>query len=186
MNYDDYAIQFIKNITECIQKSTENFVQVKSAIVDSVNDDGTVNIHFPLDDQVWSNISNQSIYQDIEAGDEVKIIEQNGVFKNCWIIGVHRAKEKQTILQNSNKNLDKLGTQVEKNVNLLQGNINELQNNRLSYIRDEGTGTVPTINASDYPLQMCIYTQKSGSNYTDTIYFSKRNSSTGYTWVKII
>lgn len=89
-NYDDYAKELLNMVKECITKETKDFVKVKSAIVDNVNSDNTVNIRFPEDDSVWTNILNQSIYQDLKVGDEVKIIEQNGNFKNCWIIGLHK------------------------------------------------------------------------------------------------
>ena len=89
-NYDKYASELLRVIKECVEKETKDFVKVKSAIVDSVNLDNTVNIRFPEEDNVWTNIMNQSIYQNLKSGDEVKIIEQNGVYKNCWIIGVHK------------------------------------------------------------------------------------------------
>ena len=40
-NYDKYAVGFLENINNCIDTKTQDFVKIKSAIVDSVNKDAT-------------------------------------------------------------------------------------------------------------------------------------------------
>lgn len=195
-NYDKYAVGFLENINNCIDTKTQDFVKIKSAIVDSVNKDGTVNIHFPLDDQIWSNVSNQSIYQDIEAGDEVKIIEQNGVYKNCWIIGVHKAKDKTNInnkLTQTQTNMSKDMQSLNKEITGLKNTTSLLTKNFFSVIKDNSTTDIPTLDANLYPHYFCLLTQTTSNNGTTTIteylYFSKQQNNTNdfaqYTWVKI-
>ena len=94
-NYDKYAKELLDLIKTCVTEETKDYVKVKSAIVDSVNLDNTVNIRFPESEGIWSNITNQSIYQNLVPGDEVKIIQQNGIGKICWIIGVLNPKNKK-------------------------------------------------------------------------------------------
>lgn len=73
--------------------------QIKSAIVHSVNLDGTVNITIPPSNTVYHNIQNQSIYRNLVPGDNVKIIKENNDLSNMWIMGgfgLQRIEEKQT------------------------------------------------------------------------------------------
>lgn len=61
--------------------------QIKSAIVHSVNLDGTVNITIPPGNTIYHNIQNQSIYRNLMPGDNVKIIKENNDLSNMWIMG---------------------------------------------------------------------------------------------------
>ena len=117
MKYDKYAQQFLNNVKDCVNENTKDFVTIKSAIITQVNENGTVNVKFPEDGGTWSNITNQSIYQDLKVGDEVKLIQQNGVLKNCWIIGALKTNKKQNILQQTNSQIQtELVAQIKKEV----------------------------------------------------------------------
>ena len=132
MKYDKYAQQLLTNIKDCVDEKTKNFVTIKSAIIDKVNDNGTVNVKFPEDDGIWSNITNQSIYQDLKVGDEVKLIQQNGVLKNCWIIGALKTNKKQNILQQTNSQIQtELVAQIKKEV------LSEIQTELVAQIKKE-------------------------------------------------
>ena len=80
-----------KQITKVIDYKINSLTQVKSAIVDSVNPDGTVNIKIPPDSTVYTRVLNQSIYQTLQPGDSVKIIKQDNNLSNMWIIGKHNS-----------------------------------------------------------------------------------------------
>ena len=81
---------FIKQINKMVDNKIQKIVMVQSAIVESVNQDGTVNIKIPPDNTIFTGVSNQSIYQDLQNGDCVKIIKPNGSSSNMWIIGAHQ------------------------------------------------------------------------------------------------
>lgn len=60
---------------------------IRSAIVHSINPNGTVNIYIPPNNTIYHNIQNQSIYRNLAPGDSVKIIVENGNLSSMWIIG---------------------------------------------------------------------------------------------------
>ena len=78
---------FFKQINKSVDNKTSQMTQIKSAIVHSVNLDGTVNITIPPSSTVYHNIQNQSIYRNLVPGDNVKIIKENNDLSNMWIIG---------------------------------------------------------------------------------------------------
>ena len=133
--YDKYAKQFLTNIKDCIQDETKNFTTIKSAIIHRVNEDGTVNIEFAEDGGIWNNITNQSIYQNLKKGDQVKIIQQNGILKNCWIIGVLQPTKKENILQQLQKDVLQL---KEENIRLKQeiNNLKQVDENLIENINE--------------------------------------------------
>ena len=89
--------KFLKQISKIIDHKLEKLTTVESAIVDQVNLDGTVNLHIPPDSTVFTNIQNQSIYQDLQVGDCVKVLKQNNKASNMWIIGGHDLKRSENI-----------------------------------------------------------------------------------------
>lgn len=89
--------KFLKQISKIIDHKLEKLTTVESAIVDQVNLDGTVNLHIPPDSTIFTNIQNQSIYQDLQVGDCVKVLKQNNKASNMWIIGGHDLKRSENI-----------------------------------------------------------------------------------------
>lgn len=89
--------KFLKQISKIIDHKLEKLTTVESAIVDQVNLDGTVNLHIPPDNTIFTNVQNQSIYQDLQVGDCVKVLKQNNKASNMWIIGGHDLKRPKSI-----------------------------------------------------------------------------------------
>lgn len=93
-----------KQINRIVDSKLKNLTTVESAVITSINSDGTVNLTIPPDTAIYTNIQNQSIYQDLNVGDYVKIIKQGNRSTNMWIIGAHRQnqslKTKITDLEN--------------------------------------------------------------------------------------
>lgn len=89
--------KFLKQISKIIDHKLEKLTTVESAIVDQVNLDGTVNLHIPPDSTIFTNIQNQSIYQDLQVGDCVKVLKQNNKASNMWIIGGHDLKRPKNV-----------------------------------------------------------------------------------------
>lgn len=82
-----YADAMLNRIMLCVEEMIQDVPKVKSAFVDSINSDGSINVKLPGDNEnVYKNIQNQSIYQDLKAGDMVKILLEDGSFSNCWVI----------------------------------------------------------------------------------------------------
>ena len=55
------ADSMLNRITECFKDSLKGIPSVKSAVIDSVNEDGSINIFFPPnEDKLFTRISNQS------------------------------------------------------------------------------------------------------------------------------
>lgn len=197
-NYDMFAGQLLDVVKECIKEQTKNYVQIKSAIVESVNPDKTVNIRFPENGGCWTKISNQSIYQDLQEGDEVKIVEQDGIYKNCWIIGVHRGNMKQNVLDNAidntNSLLEKIDKNNKKNINKLNKQINDditdvkknilNQETQISEINEnisglQGSTTVQFVklSASSYKSGANELAQRyNPKNYKDSLFFCSIDS----------
>lgn len=174
MKYDKYAQQFLDNIKDCISEQSKDFVIIKSAIINKINDNGTVDVKFPEDDGIWSNITNQSIYQNLKVGDEVKLIQQNGKLKNCWIIGALQTSKKQNILQQITSQIEEKDT---------------LDVSKETYLKTVGTENIPNLSAKDYAYKYCIHSVSSidtegNTIYTDYLYFSKRVNDI-FTWVQI-
>ena len=79
--------QFWAQINNAIDYKLSSLTSIKSAIVRSVNQNGTVNISIPPSQIVYHNIQNQSIYRSLQTGDQVKVLVENGNLSNMWIIG---------------------------------------------------------------------------------------------------
>lgn len=93
--------QFWTQINNAIDYKLSSLTSVKSAIVHSVNQNGTVNISIPPSQIIYHNIQNQSIYRSLQTGDQVKVLVENGNLSNMWIIGGFQLS---TDLQGSNSN----------------------------------------------------------------------------------
>lgn len=86
-NNEDIIKNLFKQINKLIDYKLNKTTQIKSAIVQNINTNGTVDIVVPPDHTVYHNIQNQSIYQNLNVGDHVKIIKENNSLSNMWIIG---------------------------------------------------------------------------------------------------
>lgn len=83
------ADNMLNRITECFKDSLKGLPQIKSAVIDSINEDGSINIFFPPNEtKLFTRISNQSPFT-LEPGDGVEIMLKNGSFDNCWVIAKH-------------------------------------------------------------------------------------------------
>lgn len=95
---DNFLVnKFLKQISKIIDHKLEKLTTVESAIVDQVNTDGSVNLHIPPDNTIFTGVQNQSIYQNLKAGDYVKVLKQNNKASNMWIIGGHNLKRDDTV-----------------------------------------------------------------------------------------
>lgn len=103
-SYDSIVKTFFQQISNMVDSKIQKLTQVKSATVHSINTDGTVNIQIPPDTTVYHNIQNQSIYQDLHIGDNVKIIKEGNSLSNMWIIGGFNLKPQISIYNDCNTN----------------------------------------------------------------------------------
>lgn len=87
MTNNNLVTQFLSQINTAIDYKLNSLSQIKSAVVHSVNQDGTVNIYIPPSQTIYHNIQNQSIYRNLKSGDNIKVIVENGSLSNMWIIG---------------------------------------------------------------------------------------------------
>lgn len=85
---NNLASQFLNQINNIIDYKLSGLTQIKSAIVHSINQNSTVNIYIPPNKTIYHNVQNQSIYQNLQSGDNVKVIVENGSVGNMWIIGM--------------------------------------------------------------------------------------------------
>lgn len=85
-----YADAMLNRFVIMFQDLVREVPKIKSAIVENVNSDGTVNVKLPSDtENVYTRIQNQSIWQNLVPGDEVELLLKDGTFSNCWIIAKH-------------------------------------------------------------------------------------------------
>ena len=84
---NNLVLQFLTQINDAIDYKLSGLSQIKSAIIHSVNQNGTVNLYIPPNRTVYHNIQNQSIYRNLQPGDNVKIIVENGSLSSMWVIG---------------------------------------------------------------------------------------------------
>lgn len=83
------ADKMLAGINTVIQESLKTTPRLTGAIIDRVNEDGTVNVYFPPDrDQIFTNISNQTPFQ-LNKGDSVELLIKNGDYSNCWVAAKH-------------------------------------------------------------------------------------------------
>ena len=95
-NYDvktinDCADSMIEKILDCLKSEMKQTTCLDTAIVSSVNEDGTVDVYFPPDNsKIFTRISNQTPFQ-LQAGDGVELLLKDGSYSNCWIVAKHGA-----------------------------------------------------------------------------------------------
>lgn len=128
MNESKLVQNFLKQINKVVDYKLNKLTQVKSAIVYSVNQNGTVNLIIPPDDTIYHNIQNQSIYQNLKPGDNVKIIKENNSSSNMWIIG------------GFGLDLD-IKKHTDKEIKKVTNNIKEIKNNTKNVIGTDGIWT---------------------------------------------
>lgn len=85
------ADNMLEKILDCFRGEMKKTTHLDTAIVSSVNEDGTVNIFFPPDEtKIFTRISNQTPFT-LQAGDGVELILKDGSYSNCWIVAKHGA-----------------------------------------------------------------------------------------------
>ena len=88
-DYNRYADDMLNKIEQCIQDRLRKMPQLETAVVASVNTDGTYNIYFPPNNKtIFTKISNQTPFF-LMPGDSVEVIKKGGSWSNCWIIAKH-------------------------------------------------------------------------------------------------
>ena len=86
-----YADEFLNMIDNCITERLKSQPRLVSAVVSSVNEDGTINVYFPPNnDKIFTRIQNQSVY-DLSEGDSVEMVLKDGTFNNCWVLAKHQS-----------------------------------------------------------------------------------------------
>lgn len=98
-NYSGYADEMISVIRTIIKQELGNrglgnnaSSQLASAIVNKVNEDGTVDVYFPPNESsIFTRISNQTSFS-LQVGDSVELMVKDGSFSNCWVCAKHGAK----------------------------------------------------------------------------------------------
>lgn len=88
-DYNRYADDMLNKIEQCIQDRLRKMPQLETAVVASVNTDGTYNIYFPPNNEtIFTKISNQTPFNLI-VGDSVEVLKKGGSWSNCWIVARH-------------------------------------------------------------------------------------------------
>lgn len=111
-NFNELSDNLLTQIKNYIDYEINQGVRLDSAIVSKVHTDGTVDIYFPPDkNKIFTKVQNQSIYQNLQPGDGVKVIYENGSESSCWIIGKHKGINIQSNSEKvtSNSNIDLSG-----------------------------------------------------------------------------
>lgn len=104
-NFNELSDNLLTQIKNYIDYEINQGVRLDSAIVSKVHTDGTVDIYFPPDkNKIFTKVQNQSIYQNLQPGDGVKVIYENGSESSCWIIGKHQGGKIGQNFLFSNKN----------------------------------------------------------------------------------
>lgn len=97
---DDLADSLLSRILACVDQKAQSNDITKGAIVTRVNEDGTVNVKLPADEEghEFTKISNQSVYE-LSVGDSVELYLKGGRYSNCWIIAKHGMGRKRVALE---------------------------------------------------------------------------------------
>lgn len=102
---DDLADSLLRRILACVDQKAQSNDITKGAIVTRVNEDGTVNVKLPADEEghEFTKISNQSVYE-LSVGDSVELYLKGGRYSNCWIIAKHGMGRKRVALETQKGN----------------------------------------------------------------------------------
>lgn len=128
---NEYADVMLGRIKTIVEDTIKKSIKLDSAIIESVNEDGTVDIYFPPDiDKVFTRISNQTPYN-LQIGDNVEVLLKNGSYSNCWVVAKHSAGKIQDIPDNLSKDL----TVTQIKVKELEGQITQLKETLLQVLK---------------------------------------------------
>lgn len=107
---DDLADSLLSRILACVDQKAQSNDITKGAIVTRVNEDGTVNVKLPADEEghEFTKISNQSVYE-LSVGDSVELYLKGGRYSNCWIIAKHGMGRKRVALETQKGNTVVIG-----------------------------------------------------------------------------
>ena len=102
---DDLADSLLSRILACVDQKAQSNDITKGAIVTRVNEDETVNVKLPADEEgkKKKKISNQSVYE-LSVGDSVELYLKGGRYSNCWIIAKHGMGRKRVALETQKGN----------------------------------------------------------------------------------
>lgn len=102
---DDLADSLLSRILACVDQKAQSNDITKGAIVTRVNEDGTVNVKLPANEEghEFTKISNQSVYE-LSVGDSVELYLKGGRYSNCWIIAKHGMGRKRVALETQKGN----------------------------------------------------------------------------------
>ena len=101
---DDMLNRIITTVKAEIRKDSP---RIETAIVQNINQDGTVDVFLPSDpNSIFTRIQNQSIYQDLQIGDGIELLLKNGRFSNCWIIGKHKSNYNTPMISHTSSSFD--------------------------------------------------------------------------------
>ena len=188
-NFNELSDNLLTQIKNYIDYEINQGVRLDSAIVSKVHTDGTVDIYFPPDkNKIFTKVQNQSIYQNLQPGDGVKVIYENGSESSCWIIGKHKGgkigqnflfSSKNTIAINNNdiievEILDTLFEQIEltdENPDYTFSPALILNTNDLYYINYEHYDTNGNLDKANSYNNFCEYE-------TNSIIFLSNNTTT--------
>lgn len=128
---NEYADVMLGRIKTIVEDTIKKSIKLDSAIIESVNEDGTVDIYFPPDiDKVFTRISNQTPYN-LQIGDNVEVLLKNGSYSNCWVVAKHSAGKIQDIPDNLSKDL----TVTQIKIKELEGQITQLEETLLQVLK---------------------------------------------------
>ena len=102
---DDLADSLLSRILACVDQKAQSNDITKGAIVTRVNEDGTVNVKLPADEEghEFTKISNQSVYE-LSVGDSVELYLKGGRYSNCWVIDKQGMGRKRVDLETQKGN----------------------------------------------------------------------------------
>lgn len=79
----------LQQIIYCAKQEMKKSPRIESAIVSNVNNNGTVDVIFPSEENYgFKNIQNQTPFE-LKKGDSVEIMLKDGSFNNCWVMAKH-------------------------------------------------------------------------------------------------
>lgn len=123
---DDNARHFINCVKNIMNSNRPKWCEVKGAKIISYDEKNSLaTLEFPEADGTWTNVKNQSIYQDLKPGDDVKVlIQHQGNSADHWIIGVYGNRENPYIKINEKlNNLQSMLNSIELNQQQLQAKL---------------------------------------------------------------
>lgn len=142
--YNQLADTMIQRISKIINSKIEEQTKISSAIVDSVNQNNTVNLYFPPESStIFTNIKNQTPFT-LQQGDSVEVLLKNGSFSNCWIIAKHEnTYSSPTDYSETINGLKENQRAGDENINYIQEEIRSIMN-----ILEEISTSINSINSS--------------------------------------